>query len=149
MRCLLSGCCCNAYSVLPNASCCAAYSVPTQWLLLRCAAYTVAAVHCLLDATQWLLLRWSGCSVAAVHCLLSGCCALLLRFPACSVTAALRCLLSAYSVAAAALLPCLHSQQLIECGRVHRAMEISKGTLSIVDSNGITWTRIWCKCGCC
>ena len=39
--------------------------------------------------------------------------------------------------------------RLSESGRVHRAMELSKGTVSVVDSNGVTWTRIWCKCSCC
>lgn len=27
-----------------------------------------------------------------------------------------------------------------------RAMKLSKGTVSIVDTNGVSWSRIWCKC---
>ena len=30
---------------------------------------------------------------------------------------------------------------------VCRAMELSRGTVSVVDSNGVTWTRVWCKLG--
>ena len=25
-----------------------------------------------------------------------------------------------------------------------RAMKLSKGTVSVVDANGVSWTRIWC-----